>query len=409
MASTLDSSLPSPSFVVDRATAAANAERMRGVARRAGVRLRPHVKTHKTVELAALQCGVATRSIVVSTLVEAEFFAASGVVDDILFGALIEASKVARLAGMVAAHPTIAFSTFVDCQASLLGLLAAWPTGTPPLGLFVKVDAGYHRAGVDAAANADGLGALVGGIVDAATTVGAPIVFRGIYSHSGNSYCTSCGSAQAGRDAAAAVGVLEVRTMVDAAVQLFSQRGLAVPVISVGATPSASGGESIVDALVAGAAALRGAGLADTKLELHPGNYIFYDRQQVAAGSCRLGDVACYVVARVIGSYPARNEVLIDAGSCAMHKDPAGLPDGTWGELLGHPGAVLLRMTQEAAVVGTLDGSALDFGALAIGSVVRVLPNHACMTAAQHPNFHVVEGGGGAGGSVGQRGVEGHV
>ncbi len=121
---------------------------------------------------------------------------------------------------------------------------------------------------------------------------------------------------------------------------------------------------------------------------------IFYDRQQVESGSCALGDVACYVIARVLSRYPGRNggEFLIDAGGLAMHKDPAGLRDGTWGCLLDEPGLVLKKLTQEVAVVGRLDGAPVDLGRFAPGAVVRVLPNHSCMTAAMHDVFHVVEG-----------------
>ena len=121
---------------------------------------------------------------------------------------------------------------------------------------------------------------------------------------------------------------------------------------------------------------------------------IFFDRQQVESGSCALGDVACYVIARVLSRYPGRNggEFLIDAGGLAMHKDPAGLRDGTWGCLLDEPGLVLKKLTQEVAVVGRLDGAPVDLGRFAPGAVVRVLPNHSCMTAAMHDVFHVVEG-----------------
>jgi D-serine deaminase-like pyridoxal phosphate-dependent protein len=101
--------------------------------------------------------------------------------------------------------------------------------------------------------------------------------------------------------------------------------------------------------------------------------------------------VAAYVLARVIGRYPARAELLIDAGSCALHKDSGGLPPGGgWGELADHPGYVLVRMTQEAAVVARVDGGDVEWDAFPLGGVVRVLPNHACMAAAAHAVYHAV-------------------
>jgi D-serine deaminase-like pyridoxal phosphate-dependent protein len=95
----------------------------------------------------------------------------------------------------------------------------------------------------------------------------------------------------------------------------------------------------------------------------------------------------------VVGRYPARGELVLDCGSTALHKDPAGLPDGTWGELADHPSAVITKLTQELAVVASREGlPPLDVAAFPLGTALRVLPNHACMAAAQHEVFYVVPG-----------------
>ena len=113
-----------------------------------------------------------------------------------------------------------------------------------------------------------------------------------------------------------------------------------------------------------------------------------YDRQQVASGSCELSNVACYVIARVIGVYPSRHEILIDAGACAMHKDPAGIQH--YGILLDDPDLAIVRITQECGVVAAVSGT-LDCSKYPLGTVVRVVPNHACMTACMHRKHYVVD------------------
>ena len=345
-----DSSLPSPSFCVDLDIVEANTSRMLARAAAFGLLLRPHVKTHKCLEGALLSCGVtdpALARIVVSTLAEAEFFAARGV-GDVLYGVPLEPSKLARAAAL-AARPGLTFSVMVDGAAGV-GMLRAHPLpGGAPWRVFLAVDAtGYAREGAAPAA-AEALAADV--------FLGRGVALAGLYSHSGNSY--SCADGAAG---AARVALLE-RDVMSALAARLRAAGVAVPAVSVGATPSA---------------ACNGAGWAGVT-ELHPGNYVFFDRQQVASGSCAVGDIACHVLGRVVSVCDERGEALVDVGATALHKDAAGLAD--WGELRGRPGVLVKRLTQELGVLGSAGGGALG---LALGDVVRILPNHACMTASGH-------------------------
>lgn len=416
-----DADLPSPAFVVDAGRLQRNVDRMLAVAAGVGARFRPHVKTHKTVEIARLQVGGGPRRVVVSTLAEAEALAAAGF-DDILYAVPIEPSKLPRVRALQAR--VRALHVLVDSVAAVHALTA--PPASPnaaQLGVFVKVDAGYGRAG----APHDGRAVLE--VVAAVARAGPTLALSGLYSHSGDSYVTAGGgdddgARAAARRGAAAVAAREVRAMAALAARVAAELGVAVPVVSVGATPSAACGDA--HEFRAAAAALP----HGTALELHPGNYVFFDRQQVASGSCGADEVACYVLARVIGGYGApRNELLVDAGSCALHKDGAGLADKCWGELLLLPSTVavtgvapgdgdglgagggdavaprlprlkLLRMTQEAAVVGVAGadagmpgaGTEIDLPAqFPLGAAVRILPNHSCMTAAAHPVFYVVD------------------
>ena len=128
------------------------------------------------------------------------------------------------------------------------------------------------------------------------------------------------------------------------------------------------------------------------RLELHPGNYSLFDRQQVASGACSESDIACYVMCRVIGSRPD-GSVLVDGGGMALHKDSGGKGVSGWGAVLGDPELEIVSVSQEVAVLkpreSALGGSARR--RYELGDPVRILPNHSCMAAAQHPEFHFVE------------------
>jgi len=439
-----DCDLPSPSFVVDLGRASRNCSRMLAAARAQRIGVRPHVKTHKSREGAALQVGEAARDdsrcVVVSTLCEAEFLGleSGGKVQafgDVLYGVLLEPSKFARAWRLHCALPS--FSVLVDSAETAVALadFAAaqlskfadaerasdeFMQAARRVSVFLAVDAaGYGREGVPALPDAGGADAADDLASAPAVSVAREIDssrrlrLAGIYSHSGNSYnaCTdascapgaaaavarsgagACGRHEDARAAAARVAARELGAMKGLA-QTLKSFGIAVPVISVGATPSACSGFEWRAA--AEVEELEGAGprASATQLEVHPGNYIFFDRQQIDSGSCTADDVACYVLARVIARYPERNEILIDAGGCALHKDPAGLKDGTWGCLLEDPTLVLKKLTQEVAVVGRLGPSAaqIDLTHFPPGRVVRVVPNHSCMTAACHARYFVVDG-----------------
>lgn len=370
------------------------------------VRLRGHMKTHKSVEVAKWQVGApeSNARIVVSTLLEAEFFAAAGY-GDILYGICIEPSKLDRCWALHTRIPSL--SLMVDSleHVSLLDQYCAsrisacegrgedLMLSARRLGVWVSVDAGYGREGALPAAAVD---------VCAAVQSSRRLRLCGLYCHSGNSYnCPGC-PADA-RAAAQALAEHEAVTVASVAAEL-DVHGIPVPAISIGATPSLMAGSVWSSSAIESALSKLP---QSTELELHAGNYPFLDRQQVASGSAGMEDIAVFVLARIIGVYPDRNggEFLIDAGGCALHKDSGGLD--TWGCLAEDQGLVLRKMTQEVSVVGRAKGSSepIDFARYTLGSLVRVLPNHSCMTAACHAEYVLVRRQGG----VGELKVEGTI
>lgn len=355
--------LPTPSLVVDGARVARNVERLGARIRSLGAQLRPHVKTHKAIEVARMQRAAGMRGITVSTLAEARAFAAHGF-DDITYAVPVEPGKFAAVTAMVAAGTRLAVITDdLDVPGPLAD--AARAAGVT-LDVYVKVDCGYHRCGVDPE-GPDFLGL--------ARRIGerTPLRLAGLVAHAGHSYKAR------GVEAVRAVARQERDVMVAAASRLAGH-GITVPVVSIGSTPTATH----VDHL-------------DGVHEVRAGNYCFFDLMQVMIGSCTADDVALSVLAAVVHRDRAAGKVILDAGGIALSKD-TGIadPDGVthYGHLAtleGEPlGLRLTSLSQEHGVAEVHDAALLD--RLAVGTRVRVLANHSCLTAAQHATYHVVDG-----------------
>ena len=344
--------LQTPAFLVDKNIVRQNCEHMLEKARASGVAFRPHVKTHKTIEIGRMQHGGDTGPITVSTLAEAEFFADAGF-RDITYAVPIAPNKLDRAAAL--ARRVDRLSILIDNAEALRGI----GEHGGEFDVFLKVDCGYHRAGVNPD-DPDSVRLVM-------AIVSSPAVhFQGLLTHAGHSYH--------------AQSVEEIRRVAaeeSAAVSRFRALlpgELQTTVRSIGSTPTAS----VVDRF------------ADCD-ELRPGNYVFYDAFQATIGSCRRSDVAVSVLATVVGSYPDRNESIIDAGALAMSKDlgPDHIdPQFGYGVVcdtaLRPIGARLISLSQEHGKLSA---------ALPIGSRVRIIPNHSCLTAAMYDTYHVLENG----------------
>jgi D-serine deaminase-like pyridoxal phosphate-dependent protein len=355
--------LPTPSLLLDRERVERNVARMGARIAGLGATLRPHVKTHKSIEVARLQAAAGMRGITVSTLAEARAFAAHGF-DDITYAVPIERGKFEAVTQMNAIGVRLAVITDDVAVPGPLGEAARQAGVT--IDTYVKVDCGYHRCGVDPDGPA---------LAELAQRIGerTHLRFTGILAHAGHSYKAR------GAEQILAVARRERDVMVAAAARLAAA-GVPVPVVSIGSTPTAVH----VDHL---------AGVD----EVRTGNYAFFDVMQVAIGSCAPDDCALSVLAAVVHRDVARGTVILDAGGIALSKD-GGIadPDGVmhYGRVLDLDGRDLgLRLTglsQEHGVVEVRDDALLT--RLGVGSRVRVLVNHSCLTAAQHAEYVVCEG-----------------
>ncbi len=356
--------IKTPSLVLDVERVRGNAERMSSRMASLGVSLRPHVKTHKCVEVARIQTRGHAGGITVSTLAEARAFAAHGF-RDITYavpvepGKFEEALELAKLCERLALiTDDVSIPPLLDEAARRRGLT---------LDLFLKVDCGYHRVGVEP----DRPEALeIPRRIDGASN----LRFAGILTHAGHSYHARS------REELLALARHERDLMTGFAARLRAD-GIEVPTVSVGSTPTATHYDHL-----------------DGVDEARPGNYIFFDAFQATLGSCGFEDCALTVLAAVVHRDRARRRVVIDAGAVALSKDRGPVefdPACGYGRVLDLEGNELgLRvgaLSQEHGEVMVEDDGLLD--ALAVGARVRVLANHSCLSAAQHTHYHVLEGG----------------
>lgn len=360
LGSTVAATLRTPSLVVDWDVAQRNADRMAATARQFGCALRPHVKTHKTVELALLQTGGRRGGIVVSTLAEAVFFADAGF-DDMLLAVPITPDRLPAAAALTRRVPS--FGVMVDQHAQLDALLAAPPPGPhTPWSVTVAVDSGYHRDGVNP--QADDAVALA-----ARCHASATANLAGIYTHGGHAY--ACEGPAAIRTVSAAE-----RDVVVGFAGRLREAGVACPTVSVGSTPTCSHPPDDAFGL-------------DGVDEIHPGNYVVYDTMQMQIGSCAAEDLAIFVLTRVIGHAPERNTMIVDMGWTAQGGGQGA--EAGYGLFVDNPELNLRRLSQESGEVGA--GEAIDFARYPVGSILRFAPHHSCAAVHCHPTMRVVRGG----------------
>ena len=353
-----------PALVLDHDRVRANARRMSDAAHRHNVRLRPHIKTHKCIEVARIQTEGQDGAITVSTLAEARAFAQNGFAD-ITYAVPIEPGKFADAVEVLRGGTKLNLLT--DDAETVRRLDAAAGDAGATFDVFVKIDCGTHRVGVEP---------HTAEAVDIPRTIADSknLTFAGILTHAGHSYDAKT------PEGIAAVARHERDSMVELAEKLRKE-GIDVPTVSIGSTPTMTHIEHL-----------------DGIDEIRPGNYIFFDNYQATLGSCSLDDTALTVLTAVIHKDVGRRKLVVDAGAIALSKDrgPVGLDPGCgYGRVLDitgkDTGMRVTGMSQEHGEVAAGESEAFD--GLRVGDRLRILANHSCLTAAQHSHYNVVEDG----------------
>jgi threo-3-hydroxy-D-aspartate ammonia-lyase len=359
--------LQTPAALIDEPRMHHNIQRMQSRIDSLGVRFRPHVKTSKCVAVAQCQREAGARGITVSTLKEAEQFFDAGF-DDIFYAVGLAPNKIDR--ALTLKRRGCKLQVVIDSMAAAQSLVSAAKREQPAIGILLEVDVDRHRAGIDADSpqlleiarflHAHGLSPL------------------GVMAHAGSSYaCSTEVDLQR-------IAEQERARCVHAATRLRNE-GLPCPVVSVGSTPTALSATHL-----------------EGVTEVRAGVYVFFDLVMAGVGVCAVDDVALSVLTTVIGHQQERGWVIVDAGWMAMSRDrgtQSQAVDQGYGVVCTQQGSVidglvLSGANQEHGIISRRDGSILgqDFAArFPVGTRLRVLPNHACATAAQHGQYHLVQ------------------
>jgi D-serine deaminase-like pyridoxal phosphate-dependent protein len=346
-----------PRLVIDGVKMRRNIEGMAGLARERGVKLRPHVKTHKIPRIASEQLEAGAAGITVAKVSEAEVMADGGIRDIFIAYPLVTESKIRRALRL---NRMVNLILAVDSAEGARRLSEAAAAEDATLNVRLEIDTGLRRTGVKADE-----------AVELAVTIASSdnLDLSGIYTYRG--YVLADGSPTLDLERA---GTEEGKLMVSMADEI-RESGVEIKDVSLGSTPTAAY-----------------AGAVEGVTEIRPGTYVFYDRMQAHLGDCTLEDCAASVIVTVV-SRPREDLAILDGGSKTFATD---VPTNTeplnlngYGYVVGYPDAVLERLTEEHGMLRISSEDDLN-----VGDEVRIIPNHVCSTVNLHNEVVFDDGAG---------------
>jgi D-serine deaminase-like pyridoxal phosphate-dependent protein len=358
------STVQTPAAVIDLARMNRNIERMHQRTNALGVHFRPHVKTAKCTRIAMAEKAAGARGITVSTLKEAEHFFGDGITD-ILYAVGMVPAKLGRALALIRKGCDLKIIT--DNTESAAAITAFAREHHEVFEVLIEIDTDGHRSGIrpDEAA-----------LLDAARVLDAGNVrLGGVLTHAGASY--QCDTPAALRSIAE-----QERSGCVFAAERIRTAGLPCPVVSVGSTPTVLSAMHL-----------------DDVTEVRSGVYVFFDLVMSNVGVCTTDDIALSVLTTVIGHQSTTGSAIVDAGWMAMSCDRGTARqkrDYAYGQVCSVdgtvlPGYLLSAVNQEHGIVShenMLDGG--NGRRFPVGTRLRILPNHACATGAQFPEYHVL-------------------
>lgn len=356
--------LDTPSLILDEEKLDANIRRVQTHCKSLGVTWRPHVKTHKCIEIAKKQIASPSGPITVSTIKEAEFFAAAGITD-IIYAVGIAPHKLDRilLINQQGAHVRI----ILDNVAAARAVSRFCKEKSATLDVLLEIDCDGHRSGIKE--NDPALFDILQNLTDGAT-------FAGLITHAGDSYVESTPE-----------GVLrcaqnEALTLTRIAQKLKGQ-GVTCTILSAGSTPTVTASQNAYDLT-----------------EYRSGVGTFFDLFMRGVGVCAVEDIALSVLVSVIGHQKEKGWVITDGGWLAMSRDRGtanqkidcgyGLVCDEDGSLM--PEYYVTSANQEHGIIARFDKGAINPADFPLDRKLRILPNHACPTAAAFDCYRVVRG-----------------
>jgi len=358
--------LDTPCLVLDETRMQRNIDRLRDRLDKLNVGFRPHLKTAKSVDVARRVMTTPQGPATVSTLKEAEEFAAAGVTD-MTYAVGITPQKLERVLALRKTGVDIAI--VADSQAQAEAIAAFSKQAGHKLPTFIEIDCDDHRSGVrpDDTAQLVAIGRVLHG--------GAEL--RGVLTHAGDSY-------GARGDAALKAFAEQERSRTVTAAAALRNAGLPCPVVSVGSTPTSHFAEDLTGVT-----------------EVRAGVFMFFDLVMAGIGVCAVDDIALSVLTTVIGHQQAKDWIIVDAGWMAMSRDRGTAKqnvDQGYGLVCDidgrpYPDLIMIDANQEHGIIARRPGTPGALPDLPVGARLRILPNHACATGAQHDRYHVVKTG----------------
>ncbi|MGD9898133.1 MAG: alanine racemase [Calditrichaceae bacterium] len=347
----LHTKIPTPALLILENRLVKNISDMQTLAETHSCKLRPHIKTHKSVDLALRQITAGASGITVAKLSEAEIMAEAGINDIFIANQITQHIKMSRLKEL---HRKIRLIIGLDHPDQISVLEKTFHNTDKPLEVRIEIDSGLHRCGM----------AVDETLVTLAEKVQKTdwLETEGIFTHAGQSY--AAGSTEEIME----IGIHEGAIMEKAA-RMLSQNGIKLKTVSTGSTPT-----------------VRWSAANPSVNEIRPGNYVFYDGIQVALGVCGPEKCSLFVMSTVI-SQPSENQIVIDAGSKALNLDrgahSSSLVSG-YGTLINIDGEIV-RLSEEHGVIRLRSPQPVK-----IGSPVIIIPNHACAVANLYEKYYLI-------------------
>lgn len=334
--------LDTPCLLLDEEKMKQNIQQIQQFGYENSLAFRPHIKTHKSVEIAKRQMESGAVGITVAKLEEAEIMVDAGIKNMLLAFPISRKEKIERLKQLSQKVHMIAA---VDSIGQAKALQDSFAMDQLILEVWIKVNSGLNRCGVEPNEEVLELASYISGQTN--------LILDGLFTHAGHSYAAS------NTEKIKQIAKEEASSITKSA-QLCAEAGIEVKHRSVGSTPT-----------------FREAGKIEGITEVRPGNAVFFDMVQVSLGVAKIENCALTVLASVVSKKADR--IIIDAGSKALSLDKGAHGNSSvngHGYIIGYPELIIERLSEEHGIIPLNKEVGLE-----IGETIQIIPNHACATA----------------------------
>jgi D-serine deaminase-like pyridoxal phosphate-dependent protein len=357
--------LETPCLLLDKSKMISNISRMREHLISHNIKLRPHGKTAKSIDVMKYVVDEGTTGITVSTLREAEYYFENGI-KDIIYAVGIAPGKLNRIIKLIKKGARL--TILLDNETQVDAAKNAAEGAHISIPVLLEIDSDDHRSGINP--HSDELIAIANKVHNS-----PGLELRGVLTHAGASY--NCQDI----DCIRKVSLQECKSAMHCA-QRFEMAGLPCPIVSVGSTPTVSFGKNFQ-------------GIT----EVRAGVYIFQDLVMAGLGVCKIEDIALSVLCSVIGHQNEKGWIVVDAGWMALSRDRSTVNqqvDQGYGlvcDFEGNPidDLIVISTNQEHGIISSRNGNLIKMENFPVGTLLRILPNHACATAGMHDHYNIIE------------------